>query len=106
MLLIEGSLLLVVRLLLSGQGRWDIDFHVTIEERKKLIVLALREGGVLGILALRAAKRHTEKNLGGRIDAIHHLLHSELFRIDPTFSVGQRIAVEPGGSFLFHAGAG
>src|SRR6185503_13103193 len=71
-----------------------------VEERVELVILALADGIKLVIVALRACYRETEERRRGGIHAIHHGLDAELLRVDPTFLVDLRVAIEARRDFL------
>src|SRR5439155_15878451 len=64
------------------------------------VVVALRERIELVVVALCAGEGDAEKYGGGRVDAIHDTLDTELLGIDAAFLVDLRIAMETTGDLL------
>ena len=60
----KAALLRLQRFLLAGQRRRDVHLVVAVEEGEELVVLALAERIVLVIVALAAAERQAEPDLG------------------------------------------
>ena len=88
---------------LLGRGDLQFRFVAGVEHRKQLVVLALRDGVVLVVMALGAAHGKSQKHRARRRHPVTHRFHTELFRVGPALFVDERIAVEPGGDLLFEA---
>src|SRR5207247_8565919 len=102
---VVGSLLLLVGLLLAGQGRGETHLGVAVEEGEELVILALADRVELVVVALGTADREAEPDLAGRVDAIDNRLAAELLLIDTPLAIGQRVAVKARRDLLIDRGA-
>ena len=100
---VERDLLLLQPLVLARQRGSDVHFAVGVEEREKLVELALRNRVVLVVVALRTAHRETEPHLARGANAIHHRRDAKLLLIDPAFLVRECVPVEACGDLLLHS---
>ena len=82
---------------LLRRGELELGLIHVVEEGKELIVLTLRDGIVLVIVALGAADGQAEEDRSGGIDPIDDRIDPELLDVDSSLLVDQRIAMEPRG---------
>ena len=89
--------LVVCRLLLWFQVCFEVLLVGVIKEGVKAEELSLRNRVILMRVALSTAGSQSHPHSHRRIDAIDGRLHAELFGVDATFSICQRVAVKAGG---------
>ena len=82
----------------------DVHFFGAVQERKQLIIFALRDGVELMIVAAGAFDRKPEPDGADRVGPVHHLFIAELLDIDSALAAGERIAMKPSGGALFERG--
>ena len=63
-------------------------FRSVVEVAEELVVLGLREGVVLVVVALRALECAPQPNRPSDVRPIDHLCDAELFRVGPRFLIG------------------
>src|SRR5262249_9775457 len=92
--------------LLLSSGQVERRLIGVIEEREKLVILALRKGVELVVVALGAADCQAKKDAAGGVHAIDDRFDAELLEVYSPFLVDERIAVEAGGDLLRQRRAG
>ena len=115
--LVDVRLQPLARLLLVGRGQVEPRFGeprpvaeggaVVLgvrEEGEQPVVVLLREGIVLVVVALRAGERRAEPDGGGRVRAIDENFVQRFLGIDAALFVGHRVAMEPARDFLIDGG--
>ena len=89
-----------------GRRRLDARLVGVVEKGKQPVILDLRNGVELVIVALRAAKRQAEHHLARRGDAVKNRVDAELLLVHTALGVDLRVAVKPGGDALGQRGVG
>ena len=81
-------------------------FVVVVDEGEEPVVVLLRDGVELVVVALRALDREAEHAFADGVHAVEHRLHAELLGIDRAFLVDLGIAEEARGDAFILAGLG
>ena len=82
------------------EGSIDIDVVGPVEESEELVILFLRDGIELMVVALGAAGGEAEPSGGNRVGAIDDLLEAGFGAVDARFTVDEDVAMETSGYFL------
>ena len=77
-----------------------------VEEGEEAVVVLLRDGVELVIVAAGAAHGEAHEDVGSGVDAVGHIFHLILFGDRAAFVIDHVVAVEAAGEFLLDGGVG